>query len=194
MKKFGMIITIPPLPEKQVTGRFEEDLIEHRRIQLQSFADRICQHPVLSTSEVWKHFLSETDDKKWTQGKRKVEGDTNVGVSLLTTIQAPAINEETEKELDDKIVTFSKDITKMESAVKNMKTIANEQINRYRNVHNKDCKEIGKAFAQLGVAMQEEAPCMSNIGACYQEMSDMWDKQVSKDGSPCSTSCMTTRG
>ena len=41
VKKYGMIITIPPLPEKQVTGRFVEDLIEHRRIQLQSFADRI---------------------------------------------------------------------------------------------------------------------------------------------------------
>jgi sorting nexin-9/18/33 len=32
MEWYGMIITIPPLPEKQVTGRFEEDLIEHRRV------------------------------------------------------------------------------------------------------------------------------------------------------------------
>ena len=28
--KFGTVIAIPPLPDKQVTGRFEEDLIEHR--------------------------------------------------------------------------------------------------------------------------------------------------------------------
>jgi hypothetical protein len=103
---------------------------------------------------------------------------------LLTTIQAPAINEETEKEHDEKIVTFSNSMTKMESGVKNMKSIANEQINRYRNVHNKEYKEIGKAFAQLGAAMQEEAPCLSNIGACYQEMSDMWDKQVTKEWEP----------
>merc|ERR1712013_776352 len=55
-----------------VTGRFEEDLIEHRRIELQSFVDRICRHPVLANSEVWRHFLTQTDDKKWTQGKRKL--------------------------------------------------------------------------------------------------------------------------
>ena len=28
--KFGAVVAIPPLPDKQVTGRFEEDLIEHR--------------------------------------------------------------------------------------------------------------------------------------------------------------------
>ena len=28
--KFGTVVAIPPLPDKQVTGRFEEDLIEHR--------------------------------------------------------------------------------------------------------------------------------------------------------------------
>ena len=50
--KFGAVIAIPPLPEKQVTGRFEEELIEKRRIELQSFVDRICRHPVLANSEV----------------------------------------------------------------------------------------------------------------------------------------------
>ena len=28
--KFGSVIAIPPLPEKQATGRFEEDLINKR--------------------------------------------------------------------------------------------------------------------------------------------------------------------
>eukprot|EP00092_Neocalanus_flemingeri_P075895 GFUD01094088.1.p1 GENE.GFUD01094088.1~~GFUD01094088.1.p1 ORF type:complete len:536 (+),score=138.48 GFUD01094088.1:167-1774(+) len=181
--KFGMIIAIPPLPEKQVTGRFEEELIEHRRVQLQSFANRICRHPVLSNSEVWKHFLIQTDEKKWTQGKRKAEADPNVGISFLTTIQAPFVNAEMENILDEKIVNFSKNMTKMESAVKNMKSVANEQMSKY-NVHSKDYTEIGKAFSQLGSAMQEEAPCLMNIGACYQEMSGMWDTQGTKDWEP----------
>ena len=63
-------------------------MICSRRIELQSFTDRICRHPVLAGSEVqptfyktnmslffnvpmnaqvWKHFVSETDDKKWTK-------------------------------------------------------------------------------------------------------------------------------
>ena len=60
--KFGAIIAIPPLSEKQVTGQFEEDLIEDRRIELKSVVDRICRHPFLANSEVWKHFLTQTDE------------------------------------------------------------------------------------------------------------------------------------
>eukprot|EP00092_Neocalanus_flemingeri_P021416 GFUD01023219.1.p1 GENE.GFUD01023219.1~~GFUD01023219.1.p1 ORF type:complete len:563 (-),score=160.59 GFUD01023219.1:67-1755(-) len=182
--KFGTIIAIPPLPEKQVTGRFEEDLIEHRRIELQSFVDRICRHPVLANSEVWRHFLTQTDDKKWTQGKRKAESDTLVGISFLTTIQAPSILSETETAIDENIGQFSKDIVKMDSALKNMNTVANDQIIKYRTVFKKDCQDIGKAFSQLGSAVGENAPCLNSIGACYEEMSSSWDEQVTKDWEP----------
>ena len=33
-----------------IAGRYEEDFIEHRMNQLQSFVDRVCRHPVLSQS------------------------------------------------------------------------------------------------------------------------------------------------
>lgn len=33
--KFGLVIPIPPLPDKQISGRYEEQFIEHRRVQLQ---------------------------------------------------------------------------------------------------------------------------------------------------------------
>ena len=182
--KFGAIIAIPPLPEKQVTGRFEDDLIEHRRIELQSFVDRICRHPVLANSEVWKHFLIQTDDKKWTQGKRKAESDTRVGISFLTTIQAPSILSETEQSIDQNINEFSKDIFKMDSAVKNMNTVVNDQITKYRTVFKKDYQDIGKAFSQLGSAVGENAPSLISIGACYEELSSLWDEQVTKDWEP----------
>jgi len=182
--KFGAIIAIPPLPEKQVTGRFEEDLIEHRRIELQSFVDRICRHPVLANSEVWRHFLTQTDDKKWTQGKRKAESDSLVGISFLTTIQAPSILSETEHAIDKNISEFGKEIVKMDSAVKNMNIIANDQITKYRTVYKKDCQDIGKAFSQLGSAVGENAPCLTSIGACYEDLSSVWEEQVTKDWEP----------
>jgi len=182
--KFGAIIAIPPLPEKQVTGRFEEDLIEHRRIELQSFVDRICRHPVLANSEVWRHFLTQTDDKQWTKGKRKAESDTLVGISFLTTIQAPSILSETEHAVDKSISEFGKDIVKMDSAVKNLNAVANDQITKYRTVFKKDSQDIGKAFTQLGSAVGDNAPCLTSIGACYEDMSSMWDEQVTKDWEP----------
>ena len=32
--------------------------------------------------------------------------------------------------------------------------------------------------------MGEKAPCLINIGACYEELSGMWDKQAMKDWEP----------
>ena len=34
------------------SGRYEEEFIEHRMNQLQSFVNRMCRHPVLAQSEV----------------------------------------------------------------------------------------------------------------------------------------------
>lgn len=55
--KFTFML-IPLLPEKQVSGRFEEDFVEHRMRLLQLWVDKICRHPVMSKAEVWMHFLT----------------------------------------------------------------------------------------------------------------------------------------
>lgn len=34
--------------ECMITGRYEEQFIEHRRNQLQAFVNAVCRHPVLS--------------------------------------------------------------------------------------------------------------------------------------------------
>lgn len=55
--------------EMQFSGRYEENFIEHRRAQLQEFINYMCRHPVLSSCEVWIHFLTCTDEKQWKQGR-----------------------------------------------------------------------------------------------------------------------------
>lgn len=69
------LIPIPPLPDKQISGRYEDQFIEHRRAQLQQFVDWVCRHPILSKSDVWMHFLTCKDQKKWKAGKRCAEKD-----------------------------------------------------------------------------------------------------------------------
>ncbi|KAF7640456.1 PX domain-containing protein [Meloidogyne graminicola] len=86
-----LIIPIPPLPEKQVSGRWEEDLIEHRRSILQLWVNKICRHPVLSQSEVWRHFMSCTDEAKWKKGKRLAEKDEYVGGNFFSSITVPDV-------------------------------------------------------------------------------------------------------
>ncbi|KAK2142810.1 hypothetical protein NP493_4743g00002, partial [Ridgeia piscesae] len=56
-------LAIPPLPDKQVTGRYEEDFISQRMQQLRQWIERMCLHPVVSQSEVFKHFMSVTEEK-----------------------------------------------------------------------------------------------------------------------------------
>ena len=40
-------------------------------------------------AQVWNHFLSCTDEKRWKSGKRKAEKDVLVGGAYFAAIQAP---------------------------------------------------------------------------------------------------------
>lgn len=71
------------------SGRYEEEFIEHRMNQLQSFVDRTCRHPILGQSDVFQHFLTCTDDKRWKNGKRKAEKDHLMGGSMFMAIRTP---------------------------------------------------------------------------------------------------------
>ena len=70
-------------------GRYEEQFIERRRLQLQSFVQRVCDHPILSRSDVWMHFLTCTDVKRWKTGKRNAEKDELVGAAICSVINVP---------------------------------------------------------------------------------------------------------
>uniref|UniRef100_A0A663N7S6 PX domain-containing protein n=1 Tax=Athene cunicularia TaxID=194338 RepID=A0A663N7S6_ATHCN len=64
------VISVPHLPEKQATGRFEEDFISKRRKGLAWWMDHMCSHPVLAQCDAFQHFLTcpSTDEKAWKQG------------------------------------------------------------------------------------------------------------------------------
>ena len=47
------------------------------------YRDNLC------TFQVWGHFLSCTDEKRWKGGKRKAEKDPLVGGSIYTAITVP---------------------------------------------------------------------------------------------------------
>lgn len=58
-----VVVAIPPLPHKQITGRYEEDFIEVRKRGLQAWLSRVARHPVISHSAVFQHFVSCADLK-----------------------------------------------------------------------------------------------------------------------------------
>ncbi|KAJ3024346.1 Vacuolar protein sorting-associated protein 5 [Thoreauomyces humboldtii] len=54
-------IIVPPVPEKQTLGRFQEDFVESRRVGLESFLRKVVTHPSLQGDDDLRAFLeSET--------------------------------------------------------------------------------------------------------------------------------------
>lgn len=185
--KFNFV-PIPPLPDKQIQGRYEEEFIEHRMNQLQSFVDRMCRHPVLAQSEVWGHFLSCTDEKRWKSGKRKAEKDPLVGGALYTAISVPDQVLDTEF-VDKEVHTFTQFTTQFELAVKNMAKLSADQTTKCQNHYKREFQLIGKSFTQLGQAMELDGgnynPGLNNAvvatGECYEEIGRLYEEQPRLD-------------
>ncbi|KAK6626062.1 hypothetical protein RUM43_006366 [Polyplax serrata] len=191
-EKFS-IIPIPPLPDKQISGRYEEQFIEHRKTQLQAFVNCVCRHPILSRSSVWNHFITCTDEKQWKLGKRKAERDELVGAKFFLAINAP------EKELETFIVEqetedCSKFVTAMDASIKILSSTSYDQTKKYQGLYKKDYEKIGQAFQALSYAFSlDKTPgnprlnltnAISTTSAIYLEIGKMFDEQPKNDWEP----------
>ncbi|KAI9145997.1 Vps5 C terminal like-domain-containing protein [Paraphysoderma sedebokerense] len=74
-------VIVPPVPEKQSIGRFQDDFVENRRLGLERFVNRIAHHPRLYNDDDFKLFLesdmlsADIGDKKEKGGIMRVFGD-----------------------------------------------------------------------------------------------------------------------
>lgn len=50
-------VIVPPAPEKHAIGRFEQDFVENRRVQLERMLNKIAEHPVLQSDSLFRMFL-----------------------------------------------------------------------------------------------------------------------------------------
>lgn len=166
VEKFSLI-PIPPLPDKQISGRYEEQFVEHRRVQLQEFVDWVCRHPVLSMCEVFMHFLSCTDEKKWKPGKRQAERDQLVGPASCAAIFPPD-KQLLQSQVDIQIDNCNQFVHSMDSAIKSLILISNEQTKRYQIQWKKELHRIGEGFSELARALEIDerrsttSTCLSN--------------------------------
>ncbi|KAK9497596.1 hypothetical protein O3M35_004294 [Rhynocoris fuscipes] len=187
------LIPIPPLPEKQISGRYEEHFIEHRKNQLQAFVDCVCRHPILSRSPVWQHFITCTDDKIWKAGKRRAEKDEFVGAIYFYAIEAPekSINHFT---LEQETISCAKFVQNMDSAVKHLMETAVDQTKKHQGPYKREYQKIGQAFYALGQAMGTELPkgvlhekltsAIKTIGDSYNDIGKMFEEQPKLDWEP----------
>ncbi|XP_077077419.1 sorting nexin-9b isoform X1 [Siphateles boraxobius] len=189
LDKFGSAIPIPCLPDKQVTGRFEEEFIKMRMERLQGWMSRMCRHPVVSCSDVFQLFLSYKDEKDWKTGKRKAEKDETVGVMVFSTIEPEGLPELDLVEVEQKCEQFNRFTKTMDDGVKDLLNIGNEHWKRCTGPLPKEYQRIGKAFQNLssvfissgyeGEAALTDA--LTAAGKTYEEIAQMVSEQPRKD-------------
>ncbi|XP_073688210.1 sorting nexin-33 isoform X2 [Garra rufa] len=119
------VISVPHLPEKQATGRFEEDFIEKRKRRLILWMDHMTSHPVLSQYEGFEHFLMCGDDKQWKLGKRRAEKDEMVGAHFMLTFQIPNEHQDLQ-DVEERIDSFKMFAKKMDDSVMQLTHVASE--------------------------------------------------------------------
>lgn len=188
LDKFGSAIPIPSLPDKQVTGRFEEEFIKMRMERLQGWMTRMCRHPIVSCSDVFQLFLTYKDEKDWKMGKRKAEKDELVGVMVFSTIEPEAADLDP-IEVEQKCEQFSRFTKSMDDGVKEILTVGHEHWKRCTGPLPKEYQRIGKAFQNLSSVFtssgyQGEATltdAMTKAGKTYEEIGQLVAEQPKKD-------------
>ncbi|KAL2307059.1 hypothetical protein Nmel_005013 [Mimus melanotis] len=136
------VISVPHLPEKQVTGHFEEDFISKRRIDLAWWMDHMCSHPVLAQCDAFQHFLTcpSTDEKTWKQGKRKAEKDEMI-----------------ESQVDG----FKAFMKKMDERALQLNHTANEFVRKQVTGFKKEYQKVGHSFKCLSQAFELDQQAFS---------------------------------
>ncbi|CAL8316960.1 unnamed protein product [Merluccius merluccius] len=188
LDKLGSAIPIPSLPDKQVTGRFEEEFIKMRMERLQGWMTRMCRHPVVSSSEVFQLFLTYKDEKDWKMGKRKAEKDETVGVMIFSTIE-PEAPDLDPIEVEQKCEQFSRFTKAMDDGVKEILTVGQEHWKRCTGPLPKEYQRIGKAFQNLSSVFTSSGyqgestltDAMTAAGKTYEEIAEMVAEQPRKD-------------
>lgn len=188
-------ICIPGLPDKAVTGNFEDEFILKRKAQLELWLNRMSSHPVVGRSEVFVHFLQCDDtSSKWKAGKRKAEKDEYRGAQWFCTLTVPGVSIDSPVNVKDRVDKFSKATLHVDTSVKNV-VLALEKLSSFNSTtYKRELSFFGKKLEELGTSLAAEpldAPnnnLLSNAlvtaGNTYNQIGNMFGEQAKVDINP----------
>ncbi|XP_034956592.1 sorting nexin-18 [Zootoca vivipara] len=190
------VISVPHLPEKQATGRFEEDFISKRRKGLAWWMDHMCSHPVLAQCDAFQHFLTcpSTDEKAWKQGKRKAEKDEMVGANFFLTISVPTGGPAALdlQEVESKIDGFKSFTKKMDDSTIQLNQTVNDFARKQVTGFKKEYQKVGHSFKGLSQAFEMDQQAFSVglnqaiafTGEAYDAIGELFAEQPRQDLDP----------
>lgn len=182
------VISVPHLPEKQATGRFEEDFIEKRKRRLILWMNHMTSHPVLSQYEGFEHFLMCADDKQWKLGKRRAEKDEMVGAHFMLTLQIPNEHQDLQ-DVEERVDTFKAFAKKMDDSVLQLTHVASELVRKHLGGFRKEFQRLGNAFQSISHSFSLDPPhcsdalnnAISHTGRTYENIGEMFAEQPKYD-------------
>ncbi|XP_051497671.1 sorting nexin-18-like isoform X2 [Apus apus] len=187
------VISVPHLPEKQATGRFEEDFISKRRKGLAWWMDHMCSHPMLAQCNAFQHFLTcpSTDEKAWKQGKRKAEKDEMVGANFFLTISVPTGPGASLdlQEVESQVDGFKAFTKKMDESTLQLNHTANEFARKQVTGFKKEYQKVGHSFKGLSQAFELDQQAFSAglnqaiafTAEAYDAIADLFADQPRQD-------------
>ncbi|KAL7675940.1 hypothetical protein ACOME3_002199 [Neoechinorhynchus agilis] len=179
------IISIAGLPDKQVTGRFEQDFIEERKIQLQLWLNRVTRHPVLASSSLVSNFLSKdlqynsnTSIKEWKKYKREAEKDPFRGLHWFACINAS--DSVPFAETDIKVDSFVRFLASFDRANFNLQNIF-LKFNEFNGAMKREFLRIASGFHEMAktfMADENRERGSRELAAINQETSKAYTKMA----------------
>ncbi|KAI0035450.1 hypothetical protein K488DRAFT_43230 [Vararia minispora EC-137] len=115
-------IALPPLPEKQYAGRFNDDFVEARRGDLERYLAKVVRHPVARYAEILTFFLGCESDLEW---KRQLPQHLSLppaGPSFYANVFHPEFNLDAEEtgEIADRFQAHTKEVGKGTQVLRNV--------------------------------------------------------------------------
>uniref|UniRef100_A0A673GHS6 PX domain-containing protein n=1 Tax=Sinocyclocheilus rhinocerous TaxID=307959 RepID=A0A673GHS6_9TELE len=166
-----------PLPEKFVVKgmveRFNEDFIETRRRALHRFLNKIAEHPIFSSSEDFKIFLTAasgelTSHKKQGPGFLSRMGDTVKAVAAAVRGVRNRPQEFTE--MQEYVEAFSQKISSLDKVT--------QRIVREQKEYLEELKECGPTYALWSQSEEELAEPLKNVAGCVDRCCKETEEQV----------------
>ncbi|XP_039590660.1 sorting nexin-7 isoform X2 [Polypterus senegalus] len=170
-------LIIHPLPEKFImkgmVERFNDDFIETRRKALHKFLNRIADHPILSSNEDFKVFLTA---QAWELTSHKKQGPGLLS-KMGETVKAVAASVRGIKQRPEEFVTMNDYVESFGQKIGMMDKIT-QRIIKEQKEYLEEMKECGPVYTLWSASEVELVDILKGMAGCIDNCCKATEEQV----------------
>lgn len=162
-------VIVPPPPEKQVVGRFNDEFIENRRLALEQMLRRIVRHPQLYTDDDLEAFLTHADFAEYLKTRiiteDEIEAASSSGFmsSLLGRVEEPDVWLQEQRARLDRIEHDLRSTYRVYESLLNQRKELSDALDEFSNVTS--ALAVLEPTKRLGTVLQHFADVHEKIAA-----------------------------